>query len=286
MAKDRAHSRDLAQKLFEHKIQCPSAIALNKESCRLFLKRCLDLIFPQMVRSRYQSAIEIQTEIALIKAELHQLLIGLDVEDKRGHQLGLDLEDELLSLAHKIKKDALAMLEGDPAAMTLEEVVLCYPGLFAVATYRLANFFHTHSLAILPRILCEIAHEKTGIDIHPGARIGESFFIDHGTGVVIGETAVIGNQVKIYQGVTLGALSVEKSLAHKKRHPTIEDGCVLYAHATILGGQTVIGRGSIIGGNVWMTKSVPAGSLVYHKSEVKFDSLNEFAGTEELTYEI
>lgn len=286
MAKERAHARDLAQKIYEHKIQCPSAIALDKEFCRRFLKRSLDLLFPQMVRSRYQSAIEIQTEMALIKTELDQLLTGLDIDDKRSHELAQRLEAELLNLALKIKKDALAMLEGDPAAMSLEEVVLCYPGLFAVATYRLAHFFYNQNLAILPRLLCEIAHEKTGIDIHPGARIGESFFIDHGTGVVIGETAIIGNQVKIYQGVTLGALSVEKSLAHKKRHPTIEDGCVLYAHATILGGQTVIGRGSIIGGNVWMTKSVPAGSLVYHKSEVKFDSLNEFAGTEELTYEI
>ena len=286
MTKERAHSRDLAQKLFEHKIQCPSAIAFDKDFCRRFLKRSLDLLFPQMVRSRYQSALEIQTEMALIKTELVQLLAGLDIEDKLAHELAQRLEGELLSLALKIKKDAQAMLDGDPAAMSLEEVVLCYPGLFAVATYRLAHFFYNQNLAILPRLLTEIAHEKTGIDIHPGARIGESFFIDHGTGVVIGETALIGNQVKIYQGVTLGALSVEKSLAHKKRHPTIEDECVLYAHATILGGQTIIGRGSIIGGNVWMTKSVPAGSLVYHKSEVKFDSLNEFASTEELTYEI
>ena len=139
-------------------------------------------------------------------------------------------------------------------------------------------------------MMAEIAHEKTGIDIHPGATIGESFFIDHGTGVVIGETAIIGNNVKLYQGVTLGALSVDKSLAQIKRHPTIEDFCVIYSHATILGGETVIGHHSVIGGNVWMTKSVPANSLVYHKSEVKLDQLknqkNHIIQQEELDYEI
>ena len=183
------------------------------------------------------------------------------------------------------------MLSGDPAAKTLGEVILCYPGLFAITAYRLAHFFYQKNISILPRLICELAHEKTGIDIHPGASIGESFFIDHGTGIVIGETAVIGNHVKIYQGVTLGALSVEKSFAEKKRHPTIKDYCVIYSHATILGGETVVGEHSIIGGNVWMTKSVPAYSLVYHKSEVKLDRLDKSATKninqlEELTYEI
>jgi serine O-acetyltransferase len=134
-------------------------------------------------------------------------------------------------------------------------------------------------------MMSEIAHTKTGIDIHPGATIGKSFFIDHGTGVVIGETAVIGDNVKIYQGVTLGALSVDKNMSSLKRHPTIENDCVIYSNATILGGDTVIGEGSIIGGNVWMTKSVPPHSLVYHKSEVKFDQ-KYISNEQELTYEI
>jgi serine O-acetyltransferase len=142
-------------------------------------------------------------------------------------------------------------------------------------------------------MMSEIAHEKTGIDIHPGAIIGNSFFIDHGTGVVIGETAKIGNNVKLYQGVTLGALSVDKNLSNTKRHPTIENNCVIYSNATILGGETIIGTGSIIGGNVWMTKSVPPFSLVYHKSEVKLDQIKNtktdrdvFISEEELSYEI
>src|SRR5690606_25901772 len=152
-------------------------------------------------------------------------------------------------------------------------------------TYRLAHFFYQKKNPILPRFLSEMAHEKTGIDIHPGAKIGESFRIDHGTGVVIGETAIVGNNVKIYQGVTLGALSVDKSLAHRKRHPTIEYNSIIYSNATILGGNTTIGHSSIIGGNVWLTKSISPHSIVYHKSEVELiNNQNNF--TQELTYEI
>ena len=174
--------------------------------------------------------------------------------------------------------------------MSLSEVILTYPGVEAIAAHRIAHFFYQSKIPILPRALSELTHGKTGIDIHPGARIGESFFIDHGTGVVIGETAIIGKNVKIYQGVTLGALSVDKSLAQKKRHPTIEDDCIIYSHATILGGETVIGEKSLIGGNVWITKSIPAQSIVYHKSEVRFNKLGQPGQStnfdEELTYEI
>jgi serine O-acetyltransferase len=142
-------------------------------------------------------------------------------------------------------------------------VILAYPGFEAIMVHRLARFFWKREVPLIPRMMSEIVHNRTGIDIHPGAEIGDSFFIDHGTGVVIGETTVIGNYVKLYQGVTLGALSVQKELAGKKRHPTIEDDVTIYSGATILGGETVIGRGSTIGGNVWITGSVPPHSTVY-----------------------
>jgi len=163
--------------------------------------------------------------------------------------------------------DLQAAYDGDPAARTFDEILLAYPGLEAITVYRIAHRLHELEVPLLPRIMTEWAHRKTGIDIHPGARIGESFFIDHGTGVVIGETSVIGASVKIYQGVTLGALSFPKDergrlIRGHKRHPTIEDDVVIYAGATILGGTTVIGRGSVIGGNTWVTHSVPSASRV------------------------
>lgn len=165
--------------------------------------------------------------------------------------------------------DATSIVEFDPAADSLEEVYLAYPGFFATYVYRISHQLWNQEVKILPRVISEYAHSKTGIDIHPGATIGKSFFIDHGTGIVIGETTIIGNNVKIYQGVTLGALNVSKEKAHQKRHPNIEDDVIIYSGATILGGQTTIGRESIIGGNVWVTQDVPANSLVYHKSEIK-----------------
>ena len=165
--------------------------------------------------------------------------------------------------------DAEAILKGDPAAESVDEVVSAYPGFAAIAIYRIAHEFYELSVPIFPRILSEVAHQRTGIDIHPGATIGQSFFIDHGTGIVVGETTVIGEHVKLYQGVTLGALSVDKSLSSSKRHPTIEDNVVIYSNATILGGGTIIGHDSVIGGNVWLTQSVPPFSVVFNKSEVK-----------------
>lgn len=167
-----------------------------------------------------------------------------------------------------IKGDAYFIYQNDPAAKSIEEVVLAYPGFLAIAHYRVANLLHRIGSTILPRMITEYAHSKTGIDIHPSATIGEQFCIDHGTGIVIGETATIGERVKIYQGVTLGALSVSKDLATAKRHPTIESDVVIYAGSTILGGGTVIGHHSVIGGNVWLVKSIPPYSLVYHESKV------------------
>jgi len=155
-----------------------------------------------------------------------------------------------------------AIRDGDPAASSIDEVILAYPGFRATAVYRLAHQLDGCEVPLVPRLLSEHAHRQTGIDIHPAARIGASFAIDHGTGIVIGETAVLGDRVKLYQGVTLGALSVDKGMARTKRHPTIGDDVVVYANATILGGDTVIGDGSRIGGNVWLTRSVPARSVV------------------------
>ncbi|BFO68039.1 serine O-acetyltransferase EpsC [Chryseobacterium sp. KCF3-3] len=177
--------------------------------------------------------------------------------------------EALPELYNQLVLDAKSILEFDPAADSLEEVYLAYPGFFATYVYRISHQLWIQEVKILPRVISEYAHSKTGIDIHPGAAIGKSFFIDHGTGIVIGETTIIGNNVKIYQGVTLGALNVSKEKAHQKRHPNIEDDVIIYSGATILGGKTTIGRESIIGGNVWVTQDVPANSLVYHKSEIK-----------------
>ncbi|MBN1447238.1 MAG: serine acetyltransferase [Bacteroidetes bacterium] len=174
----------------------------------------------------------------------------------------------LPALRDILSTDVSALLEGDPAARSREEIILSYPGLRAIAVHRVAHFLWTHGVRLIARMMSEYIHSRTGIDIHPGARIGRSFYIDHGTGVVIGETTVIGEQVKIYQGVSLGALSVHKTLAEEKRHPTIEDRATIYAGATILGGETVIGHDAVIGGNVWLVKSVPPHSLVTSEPRV------------------
>ncbi len=167
---------------------------------------------------------------------------------------------DLPKLRARIELDVQAAFDGDPAAKDADEIIFCYPGLYAITVYRIANMLLTGGARLLPRIMTELAHEKTGIDIHPGATIGDSFFIDHGTGVVIGETAKIGRRVRVYQGVTLGAMSVSRETdsagTPKQRHPTIEDDVVIYAGATILGGKTVIGQGAVIGGNCWVTSSV------------------------------
>ncbi|MCL2277253.1 MAG: serine acetyltransferase [Treponema sp.] len=173
--------------------------------------------------------------------------------------------EELAKIRIILSKDLEAAVKGDPAAMSADEVILSYPGFQAIVVYRMANFFWKRQVPLIPRMMSELVHKRTGIDIHPGSEIGESFFIDHGTGIVFGETTIIGRNVKIYQGVTLGALSVKKGESGKKRHPTIEDNVTIYANATILGGETVIGHDSVIGGNVWITKSVPPGSKVYLK---------------------
>ncbi|HET9056422.1 MAG TPA: serine O-acetyltransferase [Chitinophagaceae bacterium] len=182
----------------------------------------------------------------------------------------------LETIKSKLLKDANLILEFDPAAYSLEEVILSYPGFFAIMIHRLSHELYLLRIPMIPRMMSEWAHGKTGIDIHPGASISCPFFIDHGTGVVIGETTVIGKNVKIYQGVTLGALAVRKEDAQVKRHPTIEDNVVIYAGSTILGGDTVIGHDSIIGGNTWITETIPAFSIVYHKDQTTIKERRNF----------
>jgi serine O-acetyltransferase len=188
---------------------------------------------------------------------------------EQGHAIALKIVQELPAVKKLLDSDIRAAYEGDPAAKGFDEIIFSYPGLMAISIYRLANLLHKHGVPVIPRIMTEHAHSLTGIDIHPGATIGESFFIDHGTGVVIGETTKIGSRVRLYQGVTLGALSLPKDAGdqyrYKKRHPTIEDDVIIYSNTTVLGGETVIGARSVIGGNIWITESVPPDTKVLLK---------------------
>ncbi|MCA1809187.1 MAG: serine O-acetyltransferase EpsC [Kiritimatiellia bacterium] len=182
----------------------------------------------------------------------------------------ISLMEELPAIHRLLQSDIQAAYDGDPAARSLMEIVMSYPGLHAIAIHRLAHQLYLQDVPLIPRVMSELAHSRTGIDIHPGARIGKAFFIDHGTGVVIGETCVIGRHVKIYQGVTLGALSFPKDeqgnpIKGIKRHPDVGDNVTIYAGATILGGATKVGAGAVIGANVWLTHSVPPGAKVYNR---------------------
>ncbi len=177
--------------------------------------------------------------------------------------------DKLPEILEKLNLDAEAFVNCDPASSSIEEIYLAYPGFYAIAIYRLAHELYEDGFPLVPRLMTEYAHRQTGVDINPGAKIGKSFFIDHGTGVVIGEAAVIMDHVRIYQGVTLGGLYVAKNLRKTKRHPTIESNVTIYANATILGGRTTIGENCIIGGNAFITASVPPNSTVYQTSEIK-----------------
>jgi serine O-acetyltransferase len=211
-----------------------------------------------------------------LKSSFEFLLAETTTGERESANYGTEFFNKLPILYKALLQDAEAILEFDPAAQNISEVIMAYPGFYATVIYRLSHHLWQNNIRLLARLFTEFAHSKTGIDIHPGAQIGPAFAIDHGTGIVIGETAIIGSNVKIYQGVTLGALHVEKSLASTKRHPTIEDEVVIYSGATILGGETVVGKGSIIGGNVWLTYSVPRNSVVYHTSEVKIKDRNPF----------
>jgi serine O-acetyltransferase len=236
---------------------------------KLFTKIVLTL-FPEQTRKHFSKPEELKAVWESIENGLESLLHSMkDQLSEEPAVIANRFLDRIPVIYNLLQTDVEAMVAGDPAATTSYEVIRTYPGFYALAFYRLAHGLHQEKVPLIPRILTEYAHSKTGIDIHPGASIGRYFFMDHGTGIVIGETTVIGERVKLYQGVTLGALSVDKSMASMKRHPTIEDGVVIYSGATILGGDTVVGKGSVIGGNVWLTRSVPANTKIYHQETVK-----------------
>jgi serine O-acetyltransferase len=247
----------------------------DKQTAENFIEELFEFMFVGQISKHYE-AVSLSNKYQELKNTFAALLFEvINIEEKVKENTGLFF-DTLPSIYRKLLKDAEAILQSDPAARSLEEVLAAYPGFFATVVYRLSHQLWKQGVSILPRLFSEYAHSKTGIDIHPGAEIGVAFAIDHGTGVVVGETTIIGNYVKIYQGVTLGALNVAKESASLKRHPTIEDNVVIYSGATILGGKTIIGSGSVIGGNVWLTYSVPPNSVVYHKSEIRVKDRDPF----------
>ena len=272
----------------ERLLQARAACALPtglREKAHRFTDGTLALLFPQLDPEPHRDAAGIDA----LAHELHHLLESLAAQvtyaDRATALNAASVADAFfdgLPVVHaSLLQDAEAHFQGDPAARSVDEVILAYPGFRAVAMYRIANRLWRLQVPLLPRLITELAHQETGIDLHPGATIGRAFSIDHGTGVVVGETTVIGDRVKLYQGVTLGAASVSKALADRKRHPTLGDDVVIYANATILGGDTFIGAGSVIGGNVWLTRSVPPGSVVTHdgvteRSRGEPDALLEF----------
>lgn len=261
----------MEKEFYQHilnKQRITGAVPSNKEIAGWALQ-VIRLLYPEQSKRLYTFVHQLEAEFMKLESELCELLDatrGSHCEDNE--QIAKAFFNNLPELYRLLNTDIEATFAGDPAAKSEFEVIRAYPGFYAISFYRLAHSLYQLGVPLIPRILTEYAHSKTGIDIHPAAQISDHFFIDHGTGVVIGETCVIGRHVKIYQGVTLGALSVVKNPVHTQRHPTVEDSVVIYAGATILGGRTVIGEGSIIGGNVWLTKTVPPYSKVYHTHEV------------------
>jgi serine O-acetyltransferase len=249
----------------------------DREQVAAFADGVVSLLFPDG-RDAPRSAAGIRAELEARCAALRPVLLPLgDALPDEPDTLAARFVSRLPGIHEQLSLDAAAIEAGDPAAHGIAEVVLAYPGFQALAFHRIAHALHRDHIPLVPRMISEIAHSRTGVDIHPGATIGRSCCIDHGTGVVIGETAVIGDEVKLYQGVTLGALSVSKAASGIKRHPTIGDRVVIYAGATVLGGDTAVGHDSIIGGNVWLTHSVPPNSLVYHQSQVRVRTVAEMA---------
>ncbi|MCC5907137.1 MAG: serine acetyltransferase [Balneolaceae bacterium] len=258
-----AFIKELAQ-AHRNATSCPPP----KKTVRFF-DNLLDLLFPEFSESRFTEEAAVKKQIDALKKELRYLL-DKNTECMKSQKEGIveEIFSEIPGIRSELVLDIEAIYMGDPAAKSKEEVVRSYPGFYAIAAHRFAHYLLSLGIKLIPRIISENAHQRTGIDVHPGAKIGKRFCIDHGTGVVIGETTEIGSNVKIYQGVTLGAVSVKKEDAKIKRHPTIEDNVVIYAGATILGGETVIGKNSIVGGNVWLTRSVPEGSKIYYQAKM------------------
>lgn len=243
-------------------------VSVHPEKIDKWMNDLFFFLFPVFSDIHLSSAAEIKSLYAELKQKLYSLLVFNQPENPVNDKMIVKAFFEALpQLRELLCKDIEAIYSGDPAAKSREEVLLAYPGFYAIFSHRVAHFLYQKKVTLIPRMIAKNTHLMTGIDIHPGARIGEGFCIDHGTGIVIGETTKIGNHVKIYQGVTLGALSVKKEDAKAKRHPSIEDHVVIYAGATILGGKTLIGSHSIVGGNVWLTRSIPPHSRVYYKAQ-------------------
>ena len=263
--------RTLVRDLLEHR-RTKGARLPSRRRVETFVDSAVGLLFPQHYSDGAATEEQLLARISLLRAELGSMLHAV-LPRQRSAEVTDELIHALPAISERLRGDAVAIVAGDPAAESLDEVVAAYPGFFAIAVHRIAHELHRLRVPTLPRLLAEVAHARTGIDIHPGATIGRAFCIDHGTGIVIGETTIIGDEVKLYQGATLGALSVSKSAAGTKRHPTIEDRVVLYANATVLGGDIVVGHDSVIGGNVWLTTSVPPHSFVYHTSQIRVRSV-------------
>ncbi len=239
-----------------------SAVSIGESS--------LALLFPHLSTTSGADGPHIAAAIETLRRQVREFQQLLEpMFPNPDHSVADKFLQQFPAVHQLLRGDAETMYHGDPAAESVDEVILAYPGFRAIATYRVAHELLLLGVPILSRLLSEWAHTLTGVDIHPGAKIGRDFSIDHGTGVVIGETSVIGNRVRLYQGVTLGALAVARELKGAKRHPTVEDNVVIYSHATILGGTTVIGHDSVIGGNAWITESVPSFSVVNRQSDVR-----------------
>ena len=269
----RQFDRAFARTLVSHRRSQPAALP-SEHDVEVLVDEALALLFPRYAEDVAATENQIYARVTQLREELGRV-VGAVVPGERAEQLAGQFVELLPRIYEHLCADAEAIAAGDPAAESIDEVVVAYPGFLAVTVHRIAHELHLLGVPILPRLLAEVAHAGTGVDIDPGATIGRSFSIDHGTGIVIGETAVIGDEVKVYQGVTLGALSVSKSAAGAKRHPTIEDRVVLYANATVLGGDTTVGHDSVIGGNVWLTTSVPPQSFVHNTSQVRVRSVSE-----------
>jgi serine O-acetyltransferase len=245
------------------------------ELARSFIRNLFEILFICTGEENNKEVV-LGSQLQKLERKLQDLFYPVFQDYRRAEVEAATFFGSLPVLFEQCLADAKAIFDADPAAKSMDEILVAYPGFYAIYIYRIAHQLHTQDVGILPRIFSEIAHSQTGIDIHPGAKIGTAFAIDHGTGIVIGETTVIGNSVKIFQGVTLGALSVQKEKASQKRHPTIGDQVVIYSGATILGGDTEIGHHSVIGGNVWITQSVLPFSVVLQQNEISISDKKSF----------
>ena len=263
MTTDSNFPKQLMEKYQSFRRDVPSML-----KAQAFTDNLIYFFFPFKV-DRACTMPKIEHNYMQLQLDFQEVLTPLEPRlDKPVNKIADEFFSQMPQIYEHLMDDAHHYTTFDPAAKSVESIILYYPGFYAIAVYRLAHVLYKLKVPFLPRLMSEHAHSKTGVDLHPGATIGDNFLIDHGTGIVIGETATIGNNVKIYQGVTLGALYVNKDQTGKKRHPSIEDNVIIYSGTTILGGKTVIGHDSVIGGNVWLTKSVEPHSLVYHESKM------------------